>query len=161
MYAHVGGSAGVAARGTGILISGDCARARRAALRDDGAPLPLYLVDGESNVADLLTKEHALTWKDVSEGSLWQTGPDWLSRPVDLMPLRRYTDIFMKSEEEAEALKECHAEPFMLTGEVEGRRDSKQITLFKSVGLAVQDLFATICVFDNARRLGLGQELRR
>ena len=47
---------------------------------DDGESLPLYHVDGESNIAALLTKEHPLAAKDVSEGSLWQSGPEW--KPV-------------------------------------------------------------------------------
>jgi ornithine cyclodeaminase/alanine dehydrogenase-like protein (mu-crystallin family) len=49
----------------------------------------------------------------------------------------------------------------LLTGRVEGRCDPEQITLFKSVGLAVQDLFATVRAFENARRRGLGQPLTR
>ena len=56
----------------------------------DEDPLPLYHVDGEMNIADLLTKEHYIKVEDVSEGSLWQTGPAWLSLPVDAMPLKKY-----------------------------------------------------------------------
>ena len=49
----------------------------------------------------------------------------------------------------------------LLTGQAQGRSDATQITLFKSVGLAVQDLFATIRAFENAQQLGLGQQLPR
>ena len=42
----------------------------------DGESLRLYHIDGESNIADLLTKEHPLAAEDVSEGSLWQSGPE-------------------------------------------------------------------------------------
>ena len=51
-----------------------------------GDLLPLYHVDGEQNIADLLTKEHSITVEDVSKGSLWQTGPAWLSQPMGTMP---------------------------------------------------------------------------
>ena len=33
---------------------------------DDGDPLPLYHVDSELNIADLLTKEHQISAQDVS-----------------------------------------------------------------------------------------------
>ena len=35
--------------------------------------LPLYHVDGELNLADLLTKKHDLTIEDLSIESMWQT----------------------------------------------------------------------------------------
>ena len=82
-------------------------------------PLPLYHVDREMNIADLLTKGLSITVKDVSEGSLWQTGPAWLSLPVDAMPLKKYDQIYMKKEDEKEALKECYSEPYMTYGEVD------------------------------------------
>jgi ornithine cyclodeaminase/alanine dehydrogenase-like protein (mu-crystallin family) len=40
-----------------------------------------------------------------------------------------------------------------------GRGARDEITLFKSVGLAIQDLYAAVEVLDNARRLGLGVPL--
>ena len=36
--------------------------------------LPLYHVDGELNLSDLLTKKHDLTIEDLSTGSNWQAG---------------------------------------------------------------------------------------
>ena len=36
--------------------------------------LPLYQVDGELNLSDLLTKKHDLTVEDLSTGSIWQAG---------------------------------------------------------------------------------------
>ena len=36
--------------------------------------LPLYHVDGELNISDLLTKKHDPTIEDLSTGSNWQTG---------------------------------------------------------------------------------------
>ena len=49
---------------------------------EDGDPLPLLYVEGDENIADLLTKEHSNSAQDVSEGSLWQTRPEWLARTV-------------------------------------------------------------------------------
>ena len=49
----------------------------------------------------------------------------------------------------------------LLIGDATGRSDDQQITLFKSVGLAVQDLYAAIRAAENARRMGLGIELPR
>jgi ornithine cyclodeaminase len=40
-----------------------------------------------------------------------------------------------------------------------GRTDDRQITLFKSVGLAVQDAAAAARAVENARRLKLGQDV--
>jgi len=40
-----------------------------------------------------------------------------------------------------------------------GRQSDEQITLFKSVGVAIQDLCAGACALENARRLGLGSPL--
>ena len=45
-------------------------------------------------------------------------------------------------------------------GEAPGRRDDEQVTLFKSVGNAVQDLAVAIVVLEEAKRLKLGTEVR-
>lgn len=47
----------------------------------------------------------------------------------------------------------------IILGVKAGRDDDRQITLFKSVGLAVQDAVAARCALDAARRLKLGQEV--
>ena len=99
----------------------------------DADPLPLYHVEGEMNVADLLTKEHTITVKDISDGSLWKTGPAWLTLPVSAMPLKKYDQICMKKEEETEALKECYSNPFMTSGEVDTLPSSTGLYFVKSV----------------------------
>ena len=99
----------------------------------DEDSLPLYHVDGELNIADLLTKEHSIRVKDVSEGSLWQTGPAWLSLQVDAMSLKKYDQIYMMKEEEKEALKECYSEPFMTSGEVDTLPSSNGLYAVKSI----------------------------
>jgi ornithine cyclodeaminase len=47
----------------------------------------------------------------------------------------------------------------VLLGEKPGRTRADEVTLFKSVGVAIQDLCAAARVLENARRLGLGTPL--
>jgi ornithine cyclodeaminase len=47
----------------------------------------------------------------------------------------------------------------VVLGMVEGRRDAKEITLFKSVGLAVEDVAAAQHIYGKARGAGIGQFL--
>jgi ornithine cyclodeaminase/alanine dehydrogenase-like protein (mu-crystallin family) len=47
----------------------------------------------------------------------------------------------------------------VLLGRSPGRRCADEITLFKSVGVAIQDLCAAACALENARRLKLGVRL--
>ncbi|MBI3158565.1 MAG: ornithine cyclodeaminase family protein [Chloroflexi bacterium] len=47
----------------------------------------------------------------------------------------------------------------ILTGTAAGRTNDRQITFFKSVGVAVQDAAAARLALANARRLGLGTEV--
>lgn len=44
----------------------------------------------------------------------------------------------------------------ILVGKVEGRRSADEITLFKSLGLAIEDLAAAAFLFEKAQRIGLG-----
>lgn len=47
----------------------------------------------------------------------------------------------------------------LIANRVAGRQTRDEITLFKSVGLAVQDLFAAARAVENARQLGIGTAL--
>jgi len=47
----------------------------------------------------------------------------------------------------------------ILLGQSPGRRDASEVTLFKSVGVAIQDLYAGARALDHARRLELGVPL--
>lgn len=44
----------------------------------------------------------------------------------------------------------------LITKEIQGRRSSEEITLFESLGLAIEDLAAAHYVYKKARHLGLG-----
>jgi len=48
----------------------------------------------------------------------------------------------------------------VITGKVPGRTSKEEITLFKSVGLAVQDLSAARAVFDEAVKQGIGTDFQ-
>jgi ornithine cyclodeaminase/alanine dehydrogenase-like protein (mu-crystallin family) len=48
----------------------------------------------------------------------------------------------------------------VLTGACAGRPDEHALTVFKSLGLAVEDLAAAECAMRNATRLGIGQRVR-
>jgi alanine dehydrogenase len=47
----------------------------------------------------------------------------------------------------------------LAAGSKEGRSSSKEITIFKSVGVALQDIAVAVSLFENAVRLGLGTQL--
>lgn len=47
----------------------------------------------------------------------------------------------------------------IVLGDLTVRRSPEEITLFKSVGIAIQDLCAAVLALENARRLGLGKSL--
>ncbi len=48
----------------------------------------------------------------------------------------------------------------VFAGSVPGRTDANEITLFKSLGMAVEDVITARYLYDRARRDGLGQEIR-
>jgi ornithine cyclodeaminase/alanine dehydrogenase-like protein (mu-crystallin family) len=47
----------------------------------------------------------------------------------------------------------------IITGQKPGRKSAEQITVFKSVGVAVQDAVAAKLAVQNARTMGLGTEV--
>ncbi len=69
-------------------------------------------------------------------------------------------DLLMPLQEERITPEHIRAElGDLIANRVVGRQTSDEITLFKSVGLAVQDLFAAARALENARRLGIGTAL--
>ncbi len=69
-------------------------------------------------------------------------------------------DILQPMQEGKIDAKHIHAElGEVVLGWQVGRTDESRITLFKSVGLAVQDAAAARLAFQNARRVGIGQEV--
>ena len=69
-------------------------------------------------------------------------------------------DLVIAVEQGLMSWDRIHAELGQIAaGRKPGREDAAEVTLFKSVGLAVQDLAAALCALENARRLELGTEL--
>ena len=69
--------------------------------------LPIYHVDGTMNLADLLTKKHELTFRDLSTGSDWQTGLPWMRLDTEDMPLFLYQSLTITREVEELIEEEC------------------------------------------------------
>jgi ornithine cyclodeaminase/alanine dehydrogenase len=69
-------------------------------------------------------------------------------------------DIMIPMKEGVITESHFHAElGEIITGKKTGRTDDKQITLFKSNGLAIQDAAAAKLVYDKAVEAGLGKQL--
>jgi ornithine cyclodeaminase/alanine dehydrogenase-like protein (mu-crystallin family) len=69
-------------------------------------------------------------------------------------------DIMIPIEEGAITADHIHAElSDIVVGKVKGRTDPKQITLFKSNGLAIQDTATAKLVYDKAKEKGIGKEV--
>ena len=47
----------------------------------------------------------------------------------------------------------------VLAGTAPGRRSDEELTVFRSLGLAVEDLAAARCAVERARRMGIGTEV--
>ena len=72
--------------------------------------LPIYHVDGELNLADLLTKRHELSINDLSAGSVWQTGYPWMKLETMDMPLFPYQSLTIPKDVEELIEEECFKE---------------------------------------------------
>ena len=75
--------------------------------------LPLYHVQGKANIADLLTKPHEITPLDLGLQSEWCNGKEWMKLPTSSMPLTKYSDLAVTSEEEYLIKEECFPEPYL------------------------------------------------
>lgn len=74
--------------------------------------------------------------------------------------LREAGDIIQAIDKEYFSLNKIHGElGEILLNRIPARESDSEITFFKSVGNAVQDLFAAARIFDNAKQFGLGIEL--
>ena len=69
--------------------------------------VPLYHIDGESNVADLLTKSSDLLPSDLGPASRWQKGDSWMTLPFNQMPITRYKDLTIAEREDVIVDSEC------------------------------------------------------
>lgn len=92
---------------------------------------------------DTTTIKRSLFIADSREGCLSEAG-----------------DIIIPIQEGAINSDHIHAElGEIVIGKKKGRTSEQQITLFKSNGLAIQDVAAARLVYDKAKALGIGQEV--
>ena len=80
----------------------------------NSSELPLYHIEGELNIADLLTKKHNIFPADVSAGSPWQIGMQWMTLDVEDMPLKKYNELIVNTADEILLNVECFEEPVKL-----------------------------------------------
>lgn len=80
----------------------------------DKDDIPLYHLSGKKNLADLLTKPHNITLKDVSINSEWHDGADWMKLPTEDLPLTSYKDMTVAKKMEAKIKEECFSEPIFM-----------------------------------------------
>ena len=69
--------------------------------------IPLYHIESDLNLADLLTKKHPLQYKDVSAGSKWIEGMSWMKLDTKDMPLLAYDQLRVEKPIEDEVRAEC------------------------------------------------------
>lgn len=79
----------------------------------DETPLPLFHIDGRENIADLLTKAHNISPKDLNTDSTWQVGYKWMNLPVSEMPLTTYDQLTISKDVENVVESECFPDPIM------------------------------------------------
>ena len=83
----------------------------------ESSDLPLYHIPGPENIADLLTKEHPITPRDLGLGSEWQSGKAWMQKEIADMPVTKYTDLSLSKVETGKLMSEC----FIELGDPQGR----------------------------------------
>ena len=76
--------------------------------------LPLYHIEGCTNIADRITKKHDLSIQDINECSPWQSGYDWMRYPTEKMPLKKYSDLVLEGHLVSEAKAECFQDPYSM-----------------------------------------------
>ncbi len=102
-------------------------------------------------------------------------GSNWAQRrELDDAAVTRSSVIFVDSREQARLesgdlivpaerglldWSRVHDLGALLAGEVPGRQSAQDITLFKSNGIAVEDIAVAGWVYEQARSNGIGQEL--
>jgi hypothetical protein len=76
--------------------------------------IPLYHIEGKLNLADLLTKPHELEVKELSIGSQWQDGAEWMNSDFDLLPISKYENLIVSRADDLNIREECYTEPILI-----------------------------------------------
>ena len=72
---------------------------------------PLFRIDVNLNLADLLTKKHELGIEHVSKGLAWIERLDWMRKDKSDMPLLEHAHLMVEKPIIAEVMRECFPEP--------------------------------------------------
>ena len=91
-----------------------------------GQKPPLYHVAGADNIADMLTKSHDIGPDHVTIGSVWEAGYDWMTKPVECMPIRKYDEFKIPLDREEEIKKESYEDPFLIAAGLDLNKDQEQ-----------------------------------
>ena len=86
----------------------------------EGKTVPLFHIDGTANLADLLTKPHEISMKDLSIGSTWQNGHDWMSGEFTDFPMSQYENLTVSLQDKTVIKEECFSKPFLIEQEEGG-----------------------------------------
>ena len=70
--------------------------------------LPLFHIDGNLNIADLLTKPNNIKPSDLHLESIWIQGYPWMKRDLSQMPVTKYTDIQLTAQQSQLLSQECY-----------------------------------------------------
>jgi len=100
--------------------------------------IPLFHIEGSTNLADLLTKHHELTIEDLSTDSSWQKGHSWMNLNEDQMNLTKYEDLKLDKKSSSEISTECFAEPFIPDSD-QGKYGSHSIQLDHLISECLDD----------------------
>ena len=65
---------------------------------------------GEKNLADLLSKRHETCTQDVSSGSPWIEGLNWMRKRIEKMSISAYNHLRVETPIENEIKAECFKE---------------------------------------------------
>lgn len=77
----------------------------------DSESIPLFQIEGTSNLADLLTKPYVLDTENLSIGSEWEQGSDWMRQNSINFPISRYEDLKVDRNVLVQIKTECFSEP--------------------------------------------------
>lgn len=75
--------------------------------------IPLYHVEGKSNLADLLTKVNNLKPDDIGEDSAWIQGYDWMKLDVNSMPVTSFPQLQLSASQRQVLDQECFPEIYL------------------------------------------------
>ena len=125
----------------------------------DGRTLPLFHVSGVENIADLLTKPHSIMPEDITLGSSWESGLEWMKLPTLELPITKYNQLQVSSEVSNLAETECFDEPFLLSENLEGssymvqnQEDPEQLVCVQEIDQSINDVSCHAVLVEPSNR---------